>query len=268
VKISFHLPLGVNSGTFTDLFWPEEKKALETERWTQAAAAGYSAGVIDSRYLGEIYDKFVQTLVPILKHLPNSFETKVLDVASASGEPAVSLAKALPNISILSTDIAKTFMPFAELHAKQIGVNNVSFDVADGEKLHYANNAFDAVCCSMGLMSMPSEDKALRECLRVLKPGGVFAGAVWGADVPMMTSVMGVAAEFNPSLKETGVTYDALRFGDARGLEQEIKAAGFVDVEHQVLDVTCRFASRNWRNEILSAGPTQVAQERTLRLCL
>lgn len=47
------------------------------------------------------------------------------------------------------------------------------------EELPFERDAFDAVVCQFGLMFVPNQPAAVAEMLRVLKPGGQLAVAVW-----------------------------------------------------------------------------------------
>ena len=50
--------------------------------------------------------------------------------------------------------------------------DNVQFLQADAEDLHFADNTFDAVTIGYGIRNFTNQAQALREILRVLKPGG------------------------------------------------------------------------------------------------
>src|ERR1700754_2022640 len=50
----------------------------------------------------------------------------------------------------------------------------------DTQKLLLPAASFDAVLCSLGLMYVPDPAVAVSEMLRVLRPGGRLALAVWG----------------------------------------------------------------------------------------
>jgi SAM-dependent methyltransferase len=56
---------------------------------------------------------------------------------------------------------------------------NVAWREATAESLPYHDQSFDAVVSQFGLMFFSDRTKALREMIRVLKPGGRLAVAVW-----------------------------------------------------------------------------------------
>lgn len=76
-----------------------------------------------------------------------------LPLVPCSGEPALTLAAALPQAQLLSTDLAHAFLELGKARAASAGLTNVSFETADAEDLHrYGDASFDAVTCSLGLM--------------------------------------------------------------------------------------------------------------------
>ena len=169
----------------------------------------------------------------------------MLDVAAASGEPSISLAKALPHASIIATDIAETYLPLGQARAEAAGISNVKFEAADGENLsQFPDATFDAVTCSLGLMFFPNEKKGLSEFYRVLKPGGILAVTVWSENVPFFQTAAEIAKQIAPpsdSAPPPAVSV-AMRFGDAQGLVQDLEEAGFKGICHEKMNVTFRLA--------------------------
>jgi ubiquinone/menaquinone biosynthesis C-methylase UbiE len=75
------------------------------------------------------------------------------------------------------TDISSGMVRVAERNARELGLT-VHGKVADAERLPYDDGTFDLVVGHAVLHHIPDVELALREVLRVLKPGGrfVFAG--------------------------------------------------------------------------------------------
>lgn len=104
----------------------------------------------------------------------------ILDIAAGTGEPALTLAKMLPTGKVIITDLSEDMLNIARENALKQGVANVEFVVCDVSELPFPDDTFDAVSCRMGFMFFPDMHLAAKEILRVLKPGGRFATAVWG----------------------------------------------------------------------------------------
>ena len=98
-----------------------------------------------------------------------------LDLASSAGEPAVPLAKAFPNVQVVSTDLSPTSVQLAATRARA--------EVADAQDLSaYPDSTFAVVTCCFGLMFMPDFKQALCEMYRVLEPGGLVILTLWAEE--------------------------------------------------------------------------------------
>ena len=107
-------------------------------------------------------------------------QDSVLDVATGPGEPALSVAAVVgPNGKVFGVDAIHGMVAAARTEAQRLGLKNAEFDVAFADDLPFAANTFDAVISRFGVMFFPSPEDAVREILRVLKPGRKLAFAVW-----------------------------------------------------------------------------------------
>jgi ubiquinone/menaquinone biosynthesis C-methylase UbiE len=103
----------------------------------------------------------------------------VLDVASGTGEPGLTIASMIPNGKVVITDLADHMLEISIEHASQRGIKNVDFLACDVCELPYEDNTFDAISCRFGFMFFPEMHLAANEIYRVLKPGGRVATSVW-----------------------------------------------------------------------------------------
>jgi SAM-dependent methyltransferase len=95
-----------------------------------------------------------------------------------------------------------------------------------GESIPFPDDSFDAVVSQFGLMFM-DVDRALREMLRVLRPGGPLVVAVWDA----VENIPAYASEVQLLERTAGSrAADALRapfvLGDRQVLERRFREAG------------------------------------------
>lgn len=106
----------------------------------------------------------------------------VLDVASGTGEPGLSIAKKLSGGKVVISDLSENMLQVAQEKATRSGIKNIETAVCDVCELPFPDNTFDAISCRFGFMFFPDMLLAAKEMFRVLKSGGKVAAAVW--DVP------------------------------------------------------------------------------------
>ncbi len=100
----------------------------------------------------------------------------VLDVAAGNGNATLAFAKRWCNV--LSTDYVDQFLDHGRIRAKAEGLD-VAFQVADAQNLPFADESFDAVVSTFGVMFAPDQPKAAAEIARVCRSGGTIALANW-----------------------------------------------------------------------------------------
>jgi len=105
--------------------------------------------------------------------------SKVLDVAAGNG--MASLAAARRWCEVTSTDYVPALLERGRARAVAEGME-IEFREADAENLPFADNSFDSVISTFGVMFTPNQDKAAAELLRVCKPKGSIGLANWTPD--------------------------------------------------------------------------------------
>jgi ubiquinone/menaquinone biosynthesis C-methylase UbiE len=104
---------------------------------------------------------------------------KVLDVAAGNGN--VSLAAARRWCDVLATDYVPELLQRARERAEAERLA-MEFRQADAEALPFADESFDVVVSTFGVMFTPDQEKAAAEMLRVCRPGGKIGLANWTPD--------------------------------------------------------------------------------------
>ncbi|VAW75758.1 hypothetical protein MNBD_GAMMA15-2468 [hydrothermal vent metagenome] len=162
----------------------------------------------------------------------------VLDVASGTGEPAISAARRVgPGGRVTGTDLVDDMLVYARQKAANAGLENIVFDCLDGEELPFPANSFDAVTLRWGLMFMPEPEACLKTLHTALKPGGRIALACWSEPqknpfVSLLTSTLGQYMELpTPPPGAPGM----FSFADPERLRTMLDSCGFTNIELEEL---------------------------------
>lgn len=103
----------------------------------------------------------------------------VLDVAAGNGNATLAAARRFCRVT--STDYVQDLLDQSMARALAEGME-VNYQLADAENLPFADNQYDNVVSTFGVMFAPNQVKAAAELLRVCKPGGRIGLANWTPD--------------------------------------------------------------------------------------
>lgn len=103
----------------------------------------------------------------------------VLDVAAGNGNATLAAARRFCRVT--STDYVQDLLDQGMARAQAEGME-VNYQLADAENLPFADNQYDNVVSTFGVMFAPNQVKAAAELLRVCKPGGRIGLANWTPD--------------------------------------------------------------------------------------
>lgn len=165
------------------------------------------------------------------------------DLACGAGEPALTLVRRLgPLGTIVGLDLAHGMIVEARRAAVQERAEErIRFEIGDLEALPLADRSRDAATCRWGLMFAVDPTAALREVVRILKPGGRFAASVWDhpQHVPMIALARDAARETLDPPAPTPDTPEPFRLADRDALRTRFLDAGFdpdsIAVEEQMV---------------------------------
>jgi 2-polyprenyl-3-methyl-5-hydroxy-6-metoxy-1,4-benzoquinol methylase len=142
----------------------------------ERSAAVWSSG-------GEAYDVISRQIGTALEHCvarlsPEPGE-KILDLATGTGWTSRLVARRGANVS--GADIASELLATATERAGREGLK-IEYQIGDAEKLPFADQAFDGVISTFGVMFASRPEAAARELARVCRSGGRIALATWLPD--------------------------------------------------------------------------------------
>ena len=119
---------------------------------------------------------------------------RVVDICSGTGVVAVTAARAGAQVS--SLDLTPELIEVARHNAQLAGVR-IDFREGDAEALPFDDGSFDVVLSQFGHMFAPRPELAVKEMLRVLKPGGTVAFTTWPPEL-LMGRIFALSGRYLP----------------------------------------------------------------------
>lgn len=101
---------------------------------------------------------------------------RVLDIAAGTG--SVAIPAALTGAAVIASDLTPELLERGRLAAAEIGAE-LDWQQANAEEMPFADNEFDAVLSSIGVMFAPHHQEAADELIRVCRPGGTIGLISW-----------------------------------------------------------------------------------------
>ena len=97
----------------------------------------------------------------------------ILDIATGTGDLAISMYRSLNAERIIGADISEGMMEVGRRKVSDAGYSeHISFEQQDCMALSYPDNSFDAVTAAFGVRNFENIEKGIAEMYRVLKPSG------------------------------------------------------------------------------------------------
>jgi O-methyltransferase/aklanonic acid methyltransferase len=167
---------------------------------------------------------------------------RVLDLACGRGACLRPAASAVgPRGFVLGVDLAEPMIAATAAELRVEGIVHAEVRVGDAERLELPDASFDAVVCGFGVFFFPDPRAAMSECLRVLRPGGRFAGSTFvggrggypwmhevarelGRELPGPRSPLRTAEGLRAALAEAGFEQMRTADGEARFVFSDVDA--------------------------------------------
>ena len=107
-----------------------------------------------------------------VRYLPLSNAQHVLDIASGSGDITEQMHSLNPDAQYTCLDPSTEMLLMAR---KKLQIKKINFVQSFCEDLPFSPKSFDLITIGFGFRNFTNQPDALRECLKVLKPGGTLA---------------------------------------------------------------------------------------------
>jgi len=198
--------------------WGAQYRLVAAEKWKAKSAAMGKA--------------VTQALIEYAQPLPGM---RVLDLATGTGEPAISLASRVgPPGHVTALDVSPDLLQIAARRAQDRGLTNFAIQQADAHSLPFPNESFDLATSRFGVMFFHDPDLALRELLRVLRPGARACFLVWGSfDQPYWQSTFGVVHRHVGGTLLPADGANPFRYAESGSLSRILRCAGLQHVSEE-----------------------------------
>jgi ubiquinone/menaquinone biosynthesis C-methylase UbiE len=202
--------------------WGSQYRLIAADKWKAKSAAMGKA--------------VTEALVEYAQPQPGM---RVLDLASGTGEPAISLAMRMGTSGqVTALDLSADLLEIAKGRAQERGLKNFSTQQADAHALPFPDCSFDLATSRFGIMFFRDVSLAMRELQRVLRDGARACFLAWGPiDQPYWQTTIGVVHKHvgGPLLQAGGP--DPFRFAAPGSLSAELRKAGFREVHEETKTV-------------------------------
>lgn len=202
--------------------WNSFARTNASQRWRKPSAT-----------MGRAMTEAIVAEAQIVPHL------RVLDVASGTGEPAISIATALKSTGMVTaTDISAEPLAIGEQRARERNLSNIRFRVADVHALPFPDSSFERVTCRLGVMFFSELPRALNEIHRVVTKDGRITLLAWGPmQQPYFDVTIGTVLRHLPTAVVPASAATMFKFGAPGTLSKAFQDAGFQNIEERQCDV-------------------------------
>jgi SAM-dependent methyltransferase len=216
----------------------------------QRAAAAWSAGAFEevAESITDVHEALVQALGP-------RSGDRWLDVACGAGNVAALAAAA--GARVTGIDISPRLIDVARARA-EAGGYDIDYRVGDAESLDVADDSFDVVSSSFGMIFAPDHTAVARELSRVLTPSGRLGFAAWTPE-STIGDLLKMVARFQPAPPPgAGIP---LAWGDERHVRDLLAGDFDLTFERRISRAEERSFDEFWSDFSKNFGPLKLLLE-------
>lgn len=199
-----------------------EEHAAPREAW-DAIAEGYD------RYVAPQEAELANEALALVGLKPGQ---RFLDVAAGTG--GLSLPAARLGAKVLATDWSRAMIDRFNERVRQESLQDAQGQVMDCHALDLPDDSFDVAGSQFGVMLVPDQPRALREMVRVTKPGGRVLVSAYGfpEELEFLPFFIGALRAVDPDFPGLPDDPPPLEFqvSDPQVLKRRLTGAGLRDV--------------------------------------
>lgn len=172
MRVFLQLMMQINEGIQRPVVLPDAQSNLGKKKQVAEMFDGI-AGRYDflNHFLSLGIDKIWRNKA--IKEVAKVSPSKILDVATGTGDMAISASRKMPEAQITGVDISTLMLEVGKKKIIKLALSKqIVLDEGDSENLPFTTGSFDAVMCAYGVRNFETLEKGLKEMNRVLRPGG------------------------------------------------------------------------------------------------
>jgi len=208
---------------------------------------------------GEAYERFMgrwsQRMAPVFLDFVGVQEGhRVLDIGSGTGSLAGAVLGTTQTSRVVGIDASADYIARAR---EGLQSERVTFEQGDAQRLRFPHASFDRTLSLLVLNFIPDATAALREMIRVTKPDGLVAAAVWdyGQGMEMLRLFWDEAIALDPASDARHERH--MPFSRQGELTRLWREGGLADVHEVPLTIPLDFAAFDdyWEPFLGRQGP-------------
>jgi ubiquinone/menaquinone biosynthesis C-methylase UbiE len=163
----------------------------------------------------------------------------ILDIGCGPGGWVLDVARAYPDRRVVGVDISNMMIEYARTLAFSQRLDNAEFQVANVHvPMSFDDNTFDFINARFMVGFTPTKawPTFLEECLRILKPGGIFRLTETDIGSSTSASFTKLTATMPMLLKRLGFSFspDGSSLGITIAMRRLLREAGFTNIQKTV----------------------------------
>jgi len=120
-------------------------------------------------------ENFLAAFAPIIEGADQTGSATVLDVGTGTARIPIEICQRSDRLRITAIDMSANMLQLAQRNVIEVGLTGkIRLEQTDAKRIAWPDSSFDAVISNSIIHHIPRPIEAMREMLRVLRPGGLL----------------------------------------------------------------------------------------------